>query len=60
MAYIKQKNSNYIICDSSGVPIQGIAFELASHGSVMSGFHEVVDADLPQEIKNKLIFVVPE
>lgn len=60
MAYIKQKNSNYIVCDSYGAPIQGIASDLASHGSVMSGFHEVVDADLPQEIKEKLIYSEPE
>jgi len=60
MAYIKQKNSDCIVCNEDRSPIEGNPSELSDHPAVLSGFHEVIDSELPQEIKNKLIFVVPE
>lgn len=60
MAYIKQKNTEVIVCSEGGTPIQGTANELSSHGSVISGLHEVVDESLPNEIKQRLIYVSPE
>lgn len=60
MAYIKQKNSNIIVCQDGGIPIQGTTSELQNHSAVLSGFHEVINESLPSEIKEKLIYSEPE
>ena len=55
MAYIRQKNTEVVIYDENG-PIVDSAQMLSSHPAVLTGFHEVVDAELPNQPFNKLIF----
>jgi hypothetical protein len=58
MGYLRQKNSEIIVCDLNTTPIVGDMQTLQQTDAYLSGNFDFIDEELPSEISKKLVYMV--